>query len=39
MDSKDALTIFDISGKNCPLNMLTPVSTFSLQQVTWGGVL
>ena len=39
MDSKGALTIFDTPGKNCPLNILTPMDTSSLQVVIWGGVL
>ena len=37
MDSKGALTIFDTPGKNCPLNILTPMVTSSLQIVAWGG--
>lgn len=37
MDSKGALTIFDTPGKNCPLNILTPMIIYDLQIVTWGG--
>lgn len=37
MDSKGTLTIFDTPGKNCPLNILTPMRKLCLQCVTWGG--
>ena len=39
MDSKGALIIFDTPGKNCPLNILTPMASARLQIVTWGGGL
>ena len=37
MDSKGTLKMFDTPGKNCPLNILTPLKTPGLQYVTWGG--
>ena len=37
MDSKGALTIFDTPGKNCPLNILTPMKKVCLQKVNRGG--
>ena len=39
MDSKGALTIFDTPGKNCPLNILTPMAMYDLQKVNRGGVI
>ena len=39
MDSKGTLKMFDTPGKNCPLNILTPLKTPGLQYVTWGGAL
>ena len=39
MDSKGALTIFDTPGKNCPLNILTPMTMYDLQKVNRGGVI
>ena len=36
MDSKGTLIIFDTPGKNCPLNILTPMRKLCLQCVTWG---
>lgn len=39
MDSKWSLTIFDTPGKNCPLNILTPMKMLRLQIVNRGGAV
>ena len=39
MDGKGALKMFNTPGKNCPLNILTPMNTKCLQYVTWGGAV
>ncbi len=37
MDSKSTLTMLDTPGKNCPLNILTPITVCVSNKLTPGG--